>query len=43
MQILNQDIELFEENRECSYFDEKLSDNRYKYIYSCTIDKYQPM
>lgn len=43
MQILNQDIELFEENRECSYFDEKLSDIRYKYIYSCTIDKYQPM
>lgn len=43
MQILNQDIELFEENRGCSYFDEKLSDIRYKYIYSCTIDKYQPM
>lgn len=43
MQILNQDIEFIEENRSCSYFDEKISDIRYKYMYSCSSLQYQGM
>lgn len=43
MQIITQDIELFEEARSCSYFEDKLSDIRYKYIFDCTVQKYQPM
>lgn len=43
MQILTQDIELFEEARNCSYFEDRLSDVRYKYIYTCSAQKYQAM
>lgn len=43
MQILNQDIEFVEENRSCSYFDDRISDIRYKYIYSCSTTQYQGM
>ena len=43
MHILNQDIEFVEENRPCSYFDERISDIRYKYIYSCSSTQYQGM
>lgn len=43
MQILNQDIELFEEDRDCSYFEEYLSDIKYKYVYSCDMEKYHKM
>lgn len=37
------DIEFLEENRTCSYFDEKISDIRYKYIHSCSSTQYQGM
>ena len=37
------DIEFLEENRTCSYFDEKISDIRYKYIHSCSSIQYQGM
>ena len=43
MQILNQDIEFLEEDRSCSYFENKISDIRYKYIYSCSPSSYQNM
>lgn len=43
MYTLNQDIEFVEENRNCSYFDDKLSDIRYKYAYSCPTSQYQKM
>ena len=43
MHIFNQDIEFVEEHRSCSYFDEKTSDIRYKYIYSCSTEQYQKM
>ena len=43
MQILNQDIEFIEENRSCSYFKEKISDIRYKYMYTCFSTQYQGM
>lgn len=43
MIILNQDIEFIEENRECSYFETKLSDIRYKYMHNCLKVDYQKM
>ena len=43
MNILNQDIEFLEENRDCSYFDEKLSDIRYRYLSSCSTPLYQEL
>ncbi len=43
MHILERDIEFIEENRECSYFDEEVSDIRYRYLHSCTKDDYQNM
>ena len=43
MHILNKDIEFVEENRSCSYFDENISDIRYKYMYSCSTTQYQGM
>ena len=43
MQILNQDIEFLEENRSCSYFEDRISDIRYRYIYSCSASGYQDM
>ena len=39
----NPDIEFVEENRPCSYFDERISDIRYRYIYSCSASGYQDM
>ena len=43
MHILNKDIEFIEEDRECSYFNDKLSDMRYKYMHSCSTNQYQSM
>ncbi len=43
MHILNRDIEFIEENRECSYFDDKISDIRYRYLHSCNFSAYQLM
>ncbi len=43
MHILNKDIEFLEEDRECSYFNDKLSDMRYKYMHSCSTNQYQSM
>ncbi|AXX93095.1 arginyltransferase [Malaciobacter molluscorum LMG 25693] len=43
MHILNEDLEFVEENRECSYFDNEISDMRYRYINHCTVEDYQNM
>jgi arginine-tRNA-protein transferase len=43
MHILNKDIEFLEEDRECSYFDENISDIRYKYMFSCSPMVYSRM
>ena len=37
------DIEFLEESRECSYFDNEISDIRYRYMYSCEPEEYQVM
>jgi len=41
MQILDQDLEFFEENRTCSYFKNELSDMRYQYKTYCDTIDYQ--
>lgn len=41
MHILNQDLEFFEENRTCSYFNNEVSDIRYRFINNCSIEDYQ--
>ncbi|MCP4969090.1 MAG: arginyltransferase [Arcobacter sp.] len=43
MQILESDIEFLEENRDCSYFNNELSDIRYRYVNKCTKEDYQNM
>lgn len=43
MHALNQNLEFFEENRTCSYFEENLSDIRYRYLHTCTTFEYQKM
>ncbi|RXJ56290.1 arginyltransferase [Candidatus Marinarcus aquaticus] len=43
MRIVQEDIEFVEENRECSYFDEEVSDIRYRYIQKCSKEDYQNM
>ena len=43
MHILNHDIEFVEESRECSYFDDEISDIRYRYMYDCSTEEYQKM
>lgn len=43
MHILNKDIEFLEEDRECSYFEENVSDIRYKYMFSCSPIVYTRM
>ena len=35
--------EFVEENKQCPYFDDKISDTRYKFIQNCTIDTYDKM
>jgi len=41
MNSMNQDLEFFEENRSCSYFENESSDIRYQYLNSCSINNYQ--
>lgn len=43
MRIIQEDVEFVEENRECSYFDDEISDIRYRYIQKCTKEDYQNM
>ncbi|XPV69305.1 MAG: arginyltransferase [Halarcobacter sp.] len=43
MQSLERDVEFLEENRDCSYFENEISDIRYRYISKCTKDDYQNM
>ncbi len=43
MHILNRDVEFVEEGRECSYFDNKISDIRYRYLHTCATSQYQLM
>ena len=39
----NNITEIFEQNKQCSYFDDKLSDTRYKFIKNCDIQTYDKM
>ena len=43
MYVYNNDIEFLEERRECSYFDNEISDIRYRYMHSCSTPEYQAM
>ena len=43
MRIIQEDLEFLEENRECSYFDEEISDIRYRYLSKCSQTDYQNM
>lgn len=43
MQLVNEDIEFVEEQRDCSYFEEEISDIRYRYMHDCSADEYQKM
>ncbi len=43
MHILERDVEFVEENRDCSYFDNEISDIRYRYIHKCQQEDYQNM
>ena len=41
MNFINPDLEFFEENRDCSYFEDQKSDMRYRFLNSCSIEEYQ--
>ncbi|MFA7084508.1 MAG: arginyltransferase [Arcobacteraceae bacterium] len=43
MRIIQENVEFFEENKECSYFDDEISDMRYKYLSQCSQEEYQNM
>ncbi len=43
MHILERNIEFLEENRSCSYFDNEISDIRYRYLHTCSEEDYQNM
>lgn len=43
MRIIQENVEFFEENKECSYFSNETSDMRYKYLSSCSQEEYQNM
>lgn len=43
MIAINEDLEFVEEQRECSYFSNEISDIRYRYIKKCAVDDYQNM
>lgn len=43
MQLLDDEIEFVENNRDCSYFDNEISDIRYRYIKNCSVEDYQNM
>jgi len=43
MQKENNNINFLEENRSCSYFENEISDIRYRYINDCDINDYQNM
>ena len=43
MQLVDEDIEFVEQNRECSYFNDEISDIRYRYLQQCSTTDYQNM
>lgn len=43
MQLIEDDIEFVEQNRDCSYFDNETSDIRYRYLQTCSTAEYQNM
>ncbi len=43
MQLLEEDIEFVEQHRDCSYFDDEISDIRYRYLQTCSTSEYQNM
>ena len=43
MQTIDEHIEFVENNKQCSYFDNEISDIRYKFMQSCSESEYQGM
>ena len=43
MQLIDDELEFVESDKECSYFDSETSDMRYRYLKKCDIDDYQNM
>ena len=43
MQLVEDNIEFVEQNRNCSYFDTEISDIRYRYLQQCSTTEYQNM
>ena len=43
MQLINDEVEFVENDKDCSYFDNEISDIRYRYLKSCTPEDYQNM
>jgi arginine-tRNA-protein transferase len=43
MQLIDDELEFVENNKECSYFDDEISDMRYRYLNNCTSEDYQNM
>lgn len=43
MQLIEDDIEFVEQHRDCSYFEDEISDIRYRYLQTCSTTEYQNM
>lgn len=43
MQLIDDEIEFVENDRECSYFSNEISDIRYRYLKTCSVEEYQNM
>jgi len=43
MQTIDEHIEFVENNKQCSYFDNEISDIRYKFMQNCSSQEYQTM
>lgn len=43
MQLIDDELEFVENNKDCSYFDDEISDIRYRYLKNCTPEDYQNM
>jgi len=43
MQLINDEVEFVENNKDCSYFDNEISDIRYRYLKTCSPEDYQNM
>ncbi|WP_419765478.1 MAG: arginyltransferase [Arcobacter sp.] len=43
MQLINDEVEFVENDKDCSYFDNEISDIRYRYLKNCSPQDYQNM